>query len=77
MKNEAQVKLPEWAWEFHGHRCPFMPIGYRMGVVAMRELGIERVKDHGAFALVEMGVGHPQNKQDGRVMSPPDAHMES
>jgi len=19
---------PEWAFEFHGHRCPFMPIGY-------------------------------------------------
>ena len=26
---------PEWAFEFHGHRCPFMPIGYRMGRLAM------------------------------------------
>lgn len=69
MKNESQLKLPDWTWEFHGHRCPFMPIGYRIGVVAMRELGIERVKDHGAFALVEMGVGHPQTCMMDRVMS--------
>jgi hypothetical protein len=19
---------PEWAFEFHGHQCPFMPLGY-------------------------------------------------
>ena len=53
-------QLPEWTWEFHGHRCPFMPIGFRMGNLAMTELGIEKVKDHGVFALSEMGVGHPQ-----------------
>jgi formylmethanofuran dehydrogenase subunit E len=52
--------LPEWSWEFHGHRCPFMPIGFRMGKLAMGELGVEKVKDHGAFALSEMGIGHPQ-----------------
>jgi len=56
----SKVKLPDWTWEFHGHRCPFMPTGYRMGLVALRELGIDRIKDHGAFALSEMGVGHPQ-----------------
>ncbi len=33
---------PEWAFEFHGHRCPFMPIGYRMGRLAMERLGVER-----------------------------------
>jgi hypothetical protein len=37
-----------------------MPIGYRMGKIAMDKLGLEKVKDHGAFALSEMGVGHPQ-----------------
>ena len=51
---------PEWAYEFHGHRCPFMPMGYRMGIVAMRELGIDRERDHGTYAFVEHGVGHPQ-----------------
>jgi formylmethanofuran dehydrogenase subunit E len=53
-------EIPEFAWEFHGHRCPFMPIGYRMGKIAMEKLGVSKVKDHGAFALSEMGVGHPQ-----------------
>jgi len=53
-------RLPEWTWEFHGHRCPMMPIGFRMGNLAMAELGTEKVKDHGAYALSEMGIGHPQ-----------------
>jgi len=60
MTGTKKFEIPEWAWEFHGHICPFMPIGYRMGIRAMKELGIERVRDHGAFAFSEMGVGHPQ-----------------
>jgi formylmethanofuran dehydrogenase subunit E len=56
----TMFEIPEFAWEFHGHRCPFMPIGYRMGKIAMEKLGVEKVKDHGAFALSEMGIGHPQ-----------------
>lgn len=52
--------LPEWAWEFHGHRCPFMPLGYRMARLAMKELGVEHEKDHGFFAIPELGIGHPQ-----------------
>jgi formylmethanofuran dehydrogenase subunit E len=51
---------PEWAFEFHGHRCPFMPLGYRMGMLAMERLGVEREKDHGFFVFSEMGEGHPQ-----------------
>ena len=35
---------PDWAFEFHGHRCPFMPIGYRMGRLALERLGVEREK---------------------------------
>ena len=53
-------KVPEWAFEFHGHRCPFMPLGYRMGQLAMKELGVEHEKDHGFFVIPELGVGHPQ-----------------
>jgi formylmethanofuran dehydrogenase subunit E len=52
--------VPEWAWEFHGHRCPFMPLGYRMAKRAMQELGVEHEKDHGFFIIPELGVGHPQ-----------------
>ena len=51
---------PEWAFEFHGHLCPFMPIGYRMGQLAMEKLGVEREKDHGFFVFPELGEGHPQ-----------------
>jgi formylmethanofuran dehydrogenase subunit E len=69
MENKTQINLPDWTWEFHGHRCPFMPIGYRMGAIAMRELGIEKIKDHGAFALSEMGVGHPQTCMMDGIMS--------
>ncbi len=52
------VEIPEWVFEFHGHKCPFMLIGYRMGLVALDAVGIEKVKDHGAFAFSEMGEGH-------------------
>jgi formylmethanofuran dehydrogenase subunit E len=52
--------IPEWVYEFHGHRCPFMPIGYRMGVIGLRELGVERATDHGMYVFPEIGIGHPQ-----------------
>jgi len=51
---------PEWAFEFHGHKCPFMPIGYRMGLLALEKLGIQREMDHGFFVFAELGEGHPQ-----------------
>lgn len=50
--------IPAWAFEFHGHRCPFMPIGYRMGQIALRELGVERERDSQLQALSETGSGH-------------------
>lgn len=52
--------VPKWAFEFHGHRCPFMPLGYRTGRLAMKMLGVEHEKDHGFFVIPELGVGHPQ-----------------
>ena len=51
---------PEWAFEFHGHYCPFMPLGYRMGILALEKLGVEREKDHGLHVFSDLGVGHPQ-----------------
>ncbi|MGI6295627.1 MAG: FmdE family protein [Armatimonadota bacterium] len=56
----TQFTPPEWAFEFHGHRCPFMPIGYRMGRLAMTDLGVEREPDHGFFVFPELGEGYPQ-----------------
>jgi formylmethanofuran dehydrogenase subunit E len=69
MKRTKRYEIPDWTWEFHGHFCPFMPIGYRMGIRAMNELGIEKVKDHGAFAFSEMGVGHPQTCMTDGIMA--------
>ncbi len=53
-------QVPEWAFEFHGHDCPFMPIGYRMGTIAMERMGVPRCKDHEMRVFCEMGIGHPQ-----------------
>jgi formylmethanofuran dehydrogenase subunit E len=57
---KPDITIPDWVWEFHGHLCPFMPIGFRMGAIALRELKTGHIGDHGAFAFSEMGVGHPQ-----------------
>ncbi len=51
---------PDWAFEFHGHRCPFMPLGYRMGLLALAWLGTNREMDHTLHVVCELGEGHPQ-----------------
>ena len=56
----TQYIPPAWAFEFHGHQCPFMPLGYRIARLAMDKLGVEREKDHGFFIFPELGEGHPQ-----------------
>jgi len=37
----TQFIPPEWAFEFHAHECPFMPIGYRIGKLVLAYLDIE------------------------------------
>ena len=51
---------PEWAFTFHGHGCPFMPLGYRMGMLALDSLGVPRERDHTLHVICELGEGHPQ-----------------
>jgi len=59
-------EIPDWTFEFHGHRCPFMPLGYRMATVALQKLGVGRSKNHEMHIFSEMGIGHPQGcLQDG------------
>ena len=60
--------FPLWAFDYHGHRCPFVPLGYRLGEVALREIGIERARDETAYTLMEIGVGHPQTCLSDGVM---------
>ena len=62
-------QIPDGAFEFHGHKCPFMPIGFRMGTLALQKLGVERCKDHEMRVFSEMGVGHPQGCMQDGIMS--------
>jgi formylmethanofuran dehydrogenase subunit E len=63
-------EVPQWAYELHGHECPFMPIGYRMGTLALEKLGVERSKNHEMHVFSEMGIAHPQGcMQDGIMAS--------
>lgn len=43
---------------FHGHKCPAMPLGLRVGAIAMNQLGVERSGDKTLLALVELGDDH-------------------
>jgi formylmethanofuran dehydrogenase subunit E len=45
--------LVEEAVKFHGHICPGLLIGVRMGVAAMNLLGIDRASDEEIYAVVE------------------------
>lgn len=55
MSENNVSETPEWAFEFHGHRCPFMPLGYRAGKYAMKLLGIGKERNHQTYAFSEMG----------------------
>ena len=48
----------EVALEFHGHKCPAMPMGLRAGLAAMKTLGVERAKDKELVVESETGEGH-------------------
>jgi formylmethanofuran dehydrogenase subunit E len=48
----------ENAIEFHGHKCPAMPMGLRVGSAAMKALDVDRAQDGQLLALVEIGVNH-------------------
>lgn len=61
--------IPEWTYTFHGHKSPFMPIGYRMGALAMQKLGVGRNKNHEMHVFSEMGIGHPQGCMQDGIMS--------
>jgi len=48
----------EFGQKFHGHKCPAMPLGLRVGAAAMNKLGIERAKDGQILAIVDLGEDH-------------------
>lgn len=44
--------------KLHGHKCPAMPMGLRVGAAAMNALGVDRAPDGQLMALVEIGDNH-------------------
>lgn len=50
--------LLEMAIEFHGHKCPAMPLGIRVGLAAMNALGVEHAKNKELYCLCETGPTH-------------------
>ena len=42
--NRSGIKheIPEWFFEFHGHRCPASVLGYLAGKYALKILEIDR-----------------------------------
>ena len=46
------------ALEFHGHKCPAMPMGLKAGLAAMKTLGVERSQDKELIVEAETGEGH-------------------
>ena len=48
----------EFGQKFHGHKCPAMPLGLRVGSAAMNNLGVERAKDGQIVAFVDLGEDH-------------------
>ncbi len=48
----------ETGFKLHGHKCPAMPLGLRVGAAAINALGVERATDGQLLALVELGEAH-------------------
>ena len=50
--------LLELGIKFHGHLCPAMPWGLRVGLAAMAALGVERAKNKELYCNCEVGDAH-------------------
>ena len=51
-------ELLEIGIKFHGHKCPAMPLGIRVGLAAMKKLGVKRASNKELFCFVETGPSH-------------------
>ena len=51
-------ELLEIGIEFHGHKCPAMPLGTRAGLAAMKKLGVGHASNKELFCFVETGPSH-------------------
>jgi len=44
-------RLLEMGIAFHGHKCPAMPLGIRVGLAAMKALGVERASNKELYCI--------------------------
>jgi len=51
-------QLLEMGIAFHGHKCPAMPLGIRVGLAAMKVLGVDRAPNKELYCLCETGFAH-------------------
>lgn len=58
MTNINPQEWLEFGQKFHGHKCPAMPLGLRVGAAAMNKLGVDRAKDGQIVAFVDLGEDH-------------------
>jgi len=52
------AELYEPALILHGHKCPAMPMGLRVGMAALEALGVDRAADGQLMALIDIGKDH-------------------
>ena len=50
--------LLEMGIAFHGHKCPAMPLGIRVGMAAMKALGVKRAANKELYCICETGSAH-------------------
>jgi len=48
----------EFGQKFHGHKCPAMPNGLRVGAAALNKLGVSRTGDSNIHVILELGDNH-------------------
>ncbi len=51
-------ELLAFGQKFHGHKCPAMPMGLRVGLAAMEKLGVEHAPDGQLEAILELDEEH-------------------
>lgn len=51
-------ELLQASFLLHGHKCPAMPMGLKVGLAALEKLGVGRAQDGQLMALVELGEAH-------------------
>ena len=54
---DTKDRLEFWQ-KCHGHKCPAIPMGLRVGAAAMNALGVDRAKDGQLVAFVDLGDDH-------------------